>query len=111
MILLNGIVKQRNTRLRVNAPERNRRKIQDSGLILLNEIVERKKKYEIWVDASERNRKRKMGLWVDVPERNRREGKRNTRLRVDAPERNHRKIRDFGLMLPNGIVEKYKTPG
>ena len=29
----------------------------------------------------------------------------DTRLRVDAPERNRRKIRDSGLMLPNGIVE------
>ena len=38
MMLPNGIVGD--TRLRVDAPERNRRKIRDSGLMLPNGIVE-----------------------------------------------------------------------
>ena len=33
------------------------------------------------------------------------------RFRVDAPKWNRRKIRDSGLMLPNGIVGSYETPG
>ena len=74
----------------------------------------RKKNMRLWVDALERNRRKwtkHTRLRIDTSKRNRRKGKRNTRLRVDALERNRRKIRDSGLMLPNGIVEKYKTPG
>ena len=64
-----------------NGVVEKKRKIRDSGLMFLNEFVE---KYDTSVDAPKRNhikRKKNTRLQVDAPEWNHRKGKKNTRTR------------------------------